>query len=48
MATHNEHTGDSLTTKVATDKYRSGWDAIFGKKAKGEPVKEAPKSEPEK
>lgn len=28
----NEHTGDKLKTKVPTDKYRDGWDAIFNKK----------------
>ena len=32
MATRNDITGDSLTTKSATDSYRNGWDRIFGKK----------------
>ena len=27
----NEHTGAELITPVATDAYRNGWDAIFGK-----------------
>lgn len=32
MASRNDITGDSLTTKSATDSYRNGWDRIFGKK----------------
>jgi hypothetical protein len=28
----NDITGDKLTTGVSTDKYRQGWDAIFGQK----------------
>jgi hypothetical protein len=32
MATINEITGDSLTTKRTTDAYRDGWERIFGKK----------------
>lgn len=32
----NEHTGDSLQTKPASDAYRSGYDRIFSKPA--EPV----------
>jgi hypothetical protein len=31
MTAHNDVTGDSLVTKAATDKYRDGWDRIFGK-----------------
>lgn len=27
----NEHTGDRLVSAVPTDKYREGYDAIFGK-----------------
>lgn len=37
MATRNDITGDSLTTKSATDSYRNGWDRIFGKKENKEP-----------
>jgi hypothetical protein len=33
--TTNEHTGDALRTKASTDKFRSGYDLIWGKK---EPV----------
>jgi hypothetical protein len=40
MATaRNEITGEKLQTKGATNAYRSGWDAIFGKK-EAEPVVE--------
>ena len=28
----NDITGDALTTKVATEAYRDGWDRIFGEK----------------
>lgn len=28
---HNEHTGKEQKTPVPTDKYRDGWDRIFGK-----------------
>ena len=31
MATHNDITGDAIQTRVNSDKFRSGWDAIFGK-----------------
>ena len=31
MAT-NDITGDEIRSKVNSDKFRSGWDAIFGKK----------------
>ena len=37
MAARNDITGDSLTTKSATDSYRNGWDRIFGKKEVKEP-----------
>lgn len=30
----NDITGDPLVTKPATEKYRDGWDAIFGKNQK--------------
>jgi hypothetical protein len=36
MPTTNDVTGDSIQTKQATDKYREGWETIFGKK---EPAK---------
>lgn len=32
MATKNEITGDSLTSKASTKAYDDGWDRIFGKK----------------
>ena len=32
MATKNDITGDSIQTKVNSDKFRDGWDAIFKKK----------------
>lgn len=32
MTTRNDITGDTLQTKATTDKYRDGWDRIFGKK----------------
>lgn len=28
----NDITGDKLVTSVTNDKYREGWDLIFGKK----------------
>lgn len=36
MTAINEHTGDKLKTKEATEAYRNNWDAIFGKKVEGE------------
>jgi hypothetical protein len=33
----NDITGDKLTTGASTDKYREGWDAIFGKKPDPKP-----------
>jgi hypothetical protein len=30
--TKNDITGDFLITGASTDKYREGWDRIFGKK----------------
>lgn len=32
MATKNDITGDSISSKVSNNAYRSGWDAIFLKK----------------
>ena len=32
MATKNDITGDSLTSKASTKQYDEGWDRIFGKK----------------
>jgi len=32
MATKNDITGDSLTSKTSTKAYDDGWDRIFGKK----------------
>lgn len=36
MATKNDITGDSIYSKLNNDKYRDGWDAIFGNKKKSE------------
>lgn len=38
MTSKNDITGDSLTTKATSDKYRDGWDRIFGKKDDKKPV----------
>jgi len=38
MATKNDVTGAELVTKAATDKYREGYDRIFGKKNSPEPT----------
>jgi hypothetical protein len=32
MATKNEHTGDSLISKINTKEYEDNYDKIFGKK----------------
>ena len=32
MTARNDVTGDFIQTKGATEKYRAGWDRIFGKK----------------
>jgi hypothetical protein len=32
MTSKNDITGDSLTTRAASDKYRDGWERIFGQK----------------
>lgn len=45
MAGINDVTGDSLISKNNSDKYREGWDRIFGKKKK---EKEKHKNEKEK
>jgi hypothetical protein len=31
VSTKNDVTGDALRSRVTTDKYRDGYDAIFGK-----------------
>jgi len=36
----NDITGDSIITKNTTDKYRDGWDRIFGKKKSEEALEE--------
>lgn len=36
MATKNDVTGDSLTTKAPNKKYDEGWERIFGKKNRKE------------
>ena len=32
MATKNDITGDTIATKSTSEKYRDGWERIFGKK----------------
>lgn len=34
MSSRNDITGDALISKSNTDKYRDGWDMIFGKDKK--------------
>lgn len=34
MTTTNDITGDKIESRATTDKFRSGWDAIFGDKSK--------------
>ena len=45
MTAINEHTGDKLKTKEATEAYRNNWDAIFGKKVEEEAEQELPQDE---
>jgi len=37
MVARNEHTGDKIQTKETTQKYRDGWEAIFGKAGYSKP-----------
>lgn len=37
MVAHNEHTGDLLRSKAASETYRNNYDLIFGKKDKPTP-----------
>jgi hypothetical protein len=32
MVSKNDITGNEIKTKTSSDKYREGWDRIFGKK----------------
>ena len=32
MTAKNDITGDSLTSRVSSDKYRDNWERIFGKR----------------
>lgn len=34
MATKNDITGDTLSSKPTTDKYRDNWERIFGNKSR--------------
>jgi hypothetical protein len=43
MASRNDITGDSLTSRAASSAYRDGWDNIFGKKIKYTDCKLLPK-----
>lgn len=38
MAAKNDITGDSIQTKVVSDKFRDGYDRIFGKKHEDKPI----------
>jgi hypothetical protein len=38
MAAVNEHTGDLMRSKAASNNYRNNYDAIFGKKPAEEKV----------
>ena len=38
MVAKNDITGDKLQTKVTTQEYRDGWDAIFGKAGYSKPT----------
>jgi hypothetical protein len=40
MAARNDITGDSITSKTTSEKYRDNWDAIFAKKEKKEEDKD--------
>ncbi len=40
MATKNDITGDSISSRVATQSYRDGWDHIFTKKTADEWLKD--------
>jgi len=37
MATQNDITGDAIKSQTTNDKYRDGWEAIFGKKKETQP-----------
>ena len=39
MTSKNDITGDEIKSKTSNEKYREGWERIFGKK-KEEPVEE--------
>lgn len=44
---NNDITGDSLVSRSTTDKYREGWDRIFGNRDKDEPIQEYQQAEKE-
>ena len=47
MTSKNDITGDEIKSKTNSDRYREGWDRIFGKKQE-ESVKETDKKEQDK
>ena len=40
MATKNDITGDTLSSKPTTDKYRDNWERIFGNKSREKALRE--------
>lgn len=45
MTSRNDITGDKIQSKPSTDKYRDGWDAIFGKWERNETQKQESQKE---
>lgn len=39
MTTRNEHTGDAIATKPASEAYRERWDLIFKQRTEQPPVR---------
>jgi len=48
MSSINDITGDRLLSKPPTDKYRDGWDRIFGNTPKEKVDESATKGKPSK
>jgi len=46
MTAINEHTGDKLKTKEATEAYRNNWDRIFNKDTLGKKVEKDEQDSP--
>ena len=45
MTSRNNITGDKLQSKVTTQEYRDGWDAIFGKAGYSKPTEVRPRTD---